>query len=190
MSAPTLFTAEQLWMPGFIANPYPTYHHLRDHSPLPCMTLPAGAFAGVHAPIRLWALMTHADVSRALRDHETFVSGRSPLAGTAYPKLALIQDDPPRHTQLRRLVNQAFTPKRIAVLVPWITRVAQALLEAIDTGETHLVQAYTTPLPTQVIAHLLGIPTEEYATFKRWSDTTIDSAGELPYAPYESHVGT
>ena len=132
MSEPALFTSEQLWMPGFIANPYPTYHHLRDHSPLLCMTLPAGAFAGVKEPIRLWALMTHADVSRALRDRETFVSGHSPLAGTAYPKLALIQDDPPRHTQLRRLVNQAFTPKRIAALGPWITRVANALLEAID----------------------------------------------------------
>src|SRR5262249_7221501 len=153
MSEPALFTSEQLWMPGFIANPYPTYHHLRDHSPLPCMTLPAGAFAGVTEPIRLWALMKHEDVSRALRDHETFVSGRSPLAGKAYPKLALIPDDPPRPTQLRRLVNQAFTPKRIAALVPWITRVAHALLDAIDTGETDLVPSYTMPLPVQVIAH-------------------------------------
>jgi cytochrome P450 len=172
MSEPAIFTSEQLWMPGFIANPYPTYHHLRDHSPLPCMTLPAGAFAGVTEPIRMWALMKHEDVSSALRDHETFVSGRSPLAGKAYPKLVLL-DDPPRHTQLRRLVNKAFTPKRIEALVPWITSVAQALLDAIDTVETDLVQSYTMPLPTQVIAHLLGIPPEEYETFKRWSDTTI-----------------
>jgi cytochrome P450 family 109 len=172
MSEPAIFTAEQLWMPGFIANPYPTYHHLRDHSPLPCMTLPAGAFAGVTEPIRMWALMKHEDVSSALRDHETFVSGRSPLAGKAYPKLVLL-DDPPRHTQLRRLVNKAFTPKRIEALVPWITSVAHALLDAIDTVETDLVQSYTMSLPMQVIAHLLGIPPEEYETFKRWSDTTI-----------------
>jgi cytochrome P450 len=128
------------------------------------MTLPAGAFAGVTEPIRMWALMKHEDVYSALRDHETFVSGRSPLAGKAYPKLVLIQDDPPRHTQLRRLVNKAFTPKRIEALVPWITSVATALLDAIDTAETDLVQSYTMPLPTQVIAHLLGIPTEEYET--------------------------
>ena len=164
MSEPAVFTSEQLWVPGFIAHPYPTYHHLRDHSPLPCMTLPAGAFAGVTEPIRMWALMKHEDVYSALRDHETFVSGRSPLAGKAYPKLVLIQDDPPRHTQLRRLVNKAFTPKRIEALVPWITSVATALLDAIDTAETDLVQSYTMPLPTQVIAHLLGIPTEEYET--------------------------
>ena len=186
MSEPALFTSEQLWMPGFIANPYPTYHHLRDHSPLLCMTLPAGAFAGVNEPIRLWALMTHEDVSRALRDHETFVSGHSPLAGKAYPKLALIQDDPPRHTQLRRLVNQAFTPTRIAALGPWITRVANALLDAIDTAETDLVPSYTIPLPTQVIAHLLGIPPAEYATFKRWSDTTIAYTTIAPEARAQS----
>ena len=186
MSEPALFTSEQLWMPGFIANPYPTYHHLRDHSPLLCMTLPAGAFAGVNEPIRLWALMTHEDVSRALRDHETFVSGHSPLAGKAYPKLALIQDDPPRHTQLRRLVNQAFTPKRIAALGPWITHVANALLDAIDTAETDLVPSYTIPLPTQVIAHLLGIPPAEYATFKRWSDTTIAYTTIAPEARAQS----
>jgi cytochrome P450 len=94
------------------------------------------------------------------------------LAGKAYPKLVLLED-PPRHTQLRRLVNKAFTPKRIETLVPWITSVAHALLDAIDTAETDLVQSYTMPLPVQVIAHLLGIPPEEYETFKRWSDTTI-----------------
>jgi cytochrome P450 len=117
--------------------------------------------------------MKHEDVYRALRDHETFVSGRDPLAGKAYPKLVLLQDDPPRHTRFRRLVNKTFTPKRIEALVPWVNSVATALLDAIDTAETDLIQAYTIPLPMQVIARLLGIPTEEYETFRRWSDATI-----------------
>src|SRR5215475_9910393 len=94
MSAPALFTSEQLWMPGFIANPYPTYHHLRDHSPLPYIYMPAGAFAGLTEPIWAWALMKYDDVYRALRDHETFVSGRDPFAGKEYPKMVLLQDDP------------------------------------------------------------------------------------------------
>src|SRR2546430_10461269 len=99
MSETAIFTSEQLWMPGFIANPYPTYHHLRDHSSLNCMTLPAGAFAGFNESIRAWALMKHEDVYSALRDHETFASGRDPLAGKEYPKLVLLQDDRPRHTR-------------------------------------------------------------------------------------------
>jgi hypothetical protein len=56
MSDTGVFTPEQLWMPEVIANPYPTYHHLRDHSPLNYMFLPAGAIAGSNEPFRAWAL--------------------------------------------------------------------------------------------------------------------------------------
>jgi cytochrome P450 len=173
MSETAIFTSEQLWMPGFIANPYPTYHHLRDHSPLNVILLPAGVFAGVNEPIRAWALMKHEDVYSALGDHETFASGRDPLAGKEYPKFVLIQDDLPRHTRFRRLVNKTFTLKRIEALAPWITSVANELLDAIDTSETDVVRSYTMPLPMKVIARLLGIPGEEYETFKRWSGATI-----------------
>ena len=48
----TVFTPEQFWMSGFIANPYPTYHHLRDQSPLNFMHLPAGALSDM--PMRAW----------------------------------------------------------------------------------------------------------------------------------------
>ena len=60
--------------------------------------------------------MKYQDVYSALRDHDTFASGRNPLAGKIAPKLALIQDDPPRHTRFRRLVNRTFTQKRIDAL--------------------------------------------------------------------------
>jgi cytochrome P450 len=139
MSDTAGFTPEQLWLPGFIANPYPTYHHLRDHSPLNYMFLPAGAISGSNEPFRAWALMKFDDVNRALRDHETFVSGRNPLAGRLYPKLVLLQDDPPRHTRFRRLVNATFTPKLITELTPWITRVAHELLDEIGTADTDIV---------------------------------------------------
>src|SRR5262245_24765839 len=166
MSDTAVFTPEQLWMPGVIANPYPTYHHLRDHSPLHYVFLPAGAIAGIDEPFRGWALMTFDDVYRALRDHETFVSGRNPLAGKLHPKLVLLHDDPPRHTRLRRLVSHTFTLQRIAELTPWIARVAHQLLDEIGTAGTDIVPSYTVPLPVQVIARVLGIPGEEYVTFK------------------------
>jgi cytochrome P450 family 109 len=173
MSDTGVFTPEQLWMPEVIANPYPTYHHLRDHSPLNYMFLPAGAIAGSNEPFRAWALMKFDDVSRALRDHDTFVSGRNPLAGTLHPKLVLLHDDPPRHTRLRRLVNHTFTLQRIAALTPWITRVAHELLDEIGPADIDIVPSYTMPLPVKVIARVLGIPGEEYVTFKRWSDAFL-----------------
>src|SRR4029453_1004055 len=88
-------------------------------------------------------------------------------------------DDPPRHTHLRRLVNKTFTLKRIEALTPWITSVVTELLDEIGTIETDMVPSYTIPLPVKVIARLLGIPGEDYLTFKRWSDAFM-AARSMP----------
>jgi cytochrome P450 family 109 len=180
MRETSVFTPEQFWMSGFITNPYPTYHHLRDHSPLNYMLIPVGAVSGANEPIRAWAVMKHDDVYNALRDHETFASGRNPLVGKALPKLTLLHDDPPRHTHLRRLVNKTFTLKRIEALTPWIISVVNELLDEMGMTETDVVQSYTIPLPVKVIARLLGIPGEEYLIFKRWSDALMAGSAMPP----------
>ena len=89
----------------------------------------------------------------------------------------LIQDDPPRHTRFRRIVNKAFTLKRVEALEPWITKIANELLDQIKHRETDMVDAFTVPLPMRVIARLMGIPEEDYATFKRWSDAFLSTVG-------------
>ena len=87
----------------------------------------------------------------------------------------LIQDDPPRHTRFRRLVNKAFTLRRIEALEPWMTEIANALLDDSGGGEVDFVESYTIPLPVKVIARLLGIPGEDYLIFKRWSDAFLST---------------
>jgi cytochrome P450 len=88
--------------------------------------------------------------------------------------MVMIQDDPPRHTRFRRLVNKAFTAARIAELEPWIKTVAERLLDQIAIGKSvDTVDAFTMPLPVQVIARMLGIPGEDQPAFKRWSDSMI-----------------
>src|SRR5439155_25558397 len=84
-----------------------------------------------------------------------------------------IQDDPPRHTRFRRLVNKAFTLKRMEALEPWIASVTNELLDELGEGETDVVRSYTIPLPVKVIARLLGIPGKDYIIFKRWSDAFL-----------------
>jgi cytochrome P450 len=172
MDTARVFTPEQLWMPEFIANPYPTYDNLRDQSPLSIVSLPSGTVAGIDGPIRSWALMKHDDCYDALRDHNTFSSVTS-LVGRLAPRLHLLQDDPPQHTRLRRIVNQTFTPKRVQTLTPWIASVAAELLDEIDSAETDIVRSYAIPLPMKVIARLLGIPGEDYSTFKHWSESVL-----------------
>jgi cytochrome P450 len=156
-----------------ICNPYPAYCQLRDRSPFNYQDLPAGSIPGIEHPLRSWALMKYVDVYSALRDHETFSSSNNPLVGKAFPPLVLLLDDPPRHTRFRRLVNKAFTLKRIEVLTPWITSVADELLDEAGRDEVDIVQHYTIPLPVKVIARLLGIPGDDYETFKRWSDAFV-----------------
>ena len=161
---------------SFITDPYLTYRQLRDQTPMNHVVLPGGIVPGIDEPLLGWALMKYDDVYGALRDHDTFSSARNPLVEKGlFPQLVLIMDDPPRHTRFRRLVNKVFTPKRIEALAPWIASVANELLDEMGTGEVDVVQSYTIPLPVKVIARLLGIPGEDYVTFKHWSDTFISS---------------
>ena len=169
----TAITPDYLSTREVIADPYSAYHQLRDQSPFKYVDLPAGTVPGIEGPVRSWALMRYGDVYSALRDHESFSSANNPLAGKVFPRLVLISDDPPRHTRFRRLVNKTFTLKRIEALTPWITSVANELLDEAGRGEIEIVERYTIPLPVKVIARLLGIPGDDYEIFKRWSDAFL-----------------
>ena len=165
MTAPTA-THTTLMTPASNGNPYPEFDRLRAQSPVYFENESASARG------KMWALLRYDDVYGALQDHETF-SSTTPNAAEGGMKLVLLTDDPPRHTRFRRLVNKAFTPRRIAELEPWLQSVVDELLADVGSGDFEVVQNYTMPLPVMAIAQLLGIPTEEYQTFKNWTDTML-----------------
>ena len=79
--------------------------------------------------------------------------------------------DPPDHKRLRALVNKAFTPKAVNALEPHIRSLLGSLLDDIDDpAGFDLMKAVAQPLPVIVIAEMLGIPAEDRAQFKIWSD--------------------
>ena len=85
---------------------------------------------------------------------------------------ALLMIDPPRHTQLRRLVNKAFTPRVVDGLRGRIQILVDELLDAVGTRrEMELIHDLAYPLPVTVIAELLGIPIADRERLKHWSDT-------------------
>ncbi|MFC5650373.1 cytochrome P450 [Paenibacillus solisilvae] len=129
------------------------------------------------APVRYdnsrncWDVFAYDDVHRVLKDSLTFSSVRGTAAGQN-----LLFMDPPKHTQMRDLVNKAFTPRAIQELAPRIQSITEDLLEQVSGQEMDLVSDFATPMPVIVIAELLGAPTEDRSLFKKWSDILVESA--------------
>jgi cytochrome P450 len=120
-----------------------------------------------------WNVFRYDDVVRVLGDHATFSSERPAIEGQ--PGLpSIVGMDPPRHRKLRGLINQAFTPRVVAELAPRISDVAATLLgRMVGRDDVDVMQDLAYPLPITIIAELLGIPVEEQATFRKWSETLI-----------------
>lgn len=137
----------------------------------------------------------YADIHRVLSDPATFSSDFGPLAPpreTDAPNFidgTLTVTDPPRHRQLRSLVNQVFTPRMVDRLAPRVKEVTESLLDAVgDRRELDLVTDLTYPLPVIVIAELLGIPAADRALFRHWAELLLStsrdtSAGAMPDSP-------
>jgi cytochrome P450 len=114
----------------------------------------------------------------------TFCSGQGVLMADRDrridPESSILYLDPPRHEQYRKLVNRAFTPRRVATLEPRVRQLAVALLDRIDpTQPVDLVDAVCAPLPLLVIAELLGLPDADRDNFRRWSDAVMEAATDL-----------
>jgi cytochrome P450 len=174
--------------PALHQDPYPVYRRLRDEFP-------------VHhnRELHFWTLSRYDDVFAALQTPDRFISGKGVMVGA--PALdddnqpagvpLLITTDRPRHTQLRSLVSRAFTPRRIACLEPRIRAIARTLLDDVEgRRQFDLVEAFSGPLPTIVIAELLGVPAEDQRT--RWPSSTPPGPRPTPrrWAPPSSWGST
>jgi hypothetical protein len=83
----------------------------------------------------------------------------------------MISADPADHARLRGLAGRAFTPRRIAALRPRVATIADSLLDAaVPTGRMDVVADFAHPLPMTVVGELLGIPTADLPSVKRWAD--------------------
>jgi cytochrome P450 len=118
-------------------------------------------------------LFDYASVRRAMDDHETFSSRVTHPGGRAPEWLVFL--DPPRHTKLRAVVGRAFTPRAIGALEPRIRELSRDLLHhAAEQGSVDLVAEYSGPLPTMVIAEMMGIPLADRPRFMTWSQAIVN----------------
>lgn len=92
----------------------------------------------------------------------------------------LLTADPPTHTRFRKLVNLAFSMKRVAAIEDHMRSVAVSLIEQVaDAGECDFVRDFAVPLPVAMIASQLGIASGDHARVKRWSDAFTDRLGHM-----------
>jgi cytochrome P450 len=117
-------------------------------------------------------LLRHPDASNDRRNGD----GYELPPGLDRPPGGMAAMDPPDHTRLRSLVQQAFTPRLVQRLQPRIEELTDKLLvEAAATGEMDLMRDLAYPLSSTVLAELLGIPAQEQDRFGRWTMTFIDA---------------
>jgi cytochrome P450 len=160
--------------PAFFAgDPDPELAELRRRCPVSWQ--PDGEF---------WAVTSLRDIQTVGKDPATYCSGQGVLMADRGREIAaedsLLYLDPPRHEQYRKLVNRAFTPRRVATLEPRIRQLTVELLDDIDPGHpVDLVDSLCAPLPMLVIAELLGLPAEDRENFRRWSDAIMAAATDL-----------
>lgn len=165
-----------LFSPAFKADPFPTYARLRREAPVYPHHAPDGR--------TIWYITRQADVAAVLKDNEHFTKdyagrirgeGRRERPLQAAITRNMLFADPPEHTRLRALVNQAFTPRRIQALAPRIETVTHQLLDTMAAaGPTaDFIAQFALPLPVAIIAELLGIPAVDRRQVAAWTQGYI-----------------
>ncbi|UOY02495.1 cytochrome P450 [Blastococcus sp. PRF04-17] len=135
---------------------------------------PVHRFEGFEPPF--YTLSRYEDVAWALKDTTTFSSRYG--QGPRFTEERGMKSDPPMHTFFRRLVSKAFTPRAVAAMEPRIDGIVTDLIDAfVDRGEGDLHHELAYPLPTIVIAEMLGVPAEDRDRFKAWSDAWVTAMG-------------
>ncbi len=91
-------------------------------------------------------------------------------------ELHMLSSDPPDHERLRKLVNKAFTPRRVEQLRPRIAAITEELLDGMSAQrDVDLLASFAFPLPITVICELLGVPVADRDQFRAWSATIVSS---------------
>ncbi len=148
--------------------PHAALHRLRSECPVYRHPHPDGGF--------FWLLTRHADVERVSRDHRTFSSREGfVLVDNLAPELLgqvrgqLLGMDPPEHGPIRRVVIDRFTSRALAEWEPRIRAMCRAIFAAAPDA-CDFVWDLAAPLPTGVIADMMGVPQDMREQFRHWAD--------------------
>ena len=172
---------------SFRADPYAVFERLRRDAP-------------VHHDTELgrYIYSRHDDVKSILRDADFWSDPRKANEGTFTREFlgrgipededpSMLLMDEPGHRRLRSLVSSSFTPSAVEKWRPRTNEVVSRVLDSVSIEEFDLIAEFAGPVPTVVIAELLGIEAGMHAQFKQWSDTLVQVSFN-PFATEEEQA--
>ncbi|TNE45688.1 MAG: cytochrome P450 [Deltaproteobacteria bacterium] len=157
----------------FVQNSHETLAWLRENSPVSRLKL--SMFRHAYLITRYDDVKSLLSDKRLVKDPTNVQGNRRARRAMWIPKFAqplmnnMLTMDDPDHRRLRSLVQQAFTPKRVASLAPIIQSITNRLLEqCLQKGSIDFVESFALPLPVEVIARLVGVSEEDLPQFFDW----------------------
>jgi cytochrome P450 len=173
-----------LFDPELLSHPHAFYDQLLAEAPIHC-------FAGSG----IYQISSHALVAEACGRPDDFSNDITALIAGARsnsPEVTAITDrgwaqedvllmsDPPAHTRYRKIVNLAFSLKRVDAIEHRIRGIVAQLIDKMAARETcDFVEAFAVPLPVRMIAGELGLPPEDTERVKYWSTAFVDRLGSM-----------
>ena len=172
-------------------DPFEAYDELRQHCPV--YKLPETG---------LFMVTRYEDVREVLTTSSVFSSRPGAGAGGAneaskahaavfsekgWVKARTLQrTDPPEHTHYRKILGRVFTNRTVERMRPRLEEITNQLIDNfIDRGSCEFVSEFALPLPGIFICEQLGLPAEEYGTFKKWADAML-AMSQKPLTPEEA----
>ena len=124
-----------------------------------------------------WVVSRYEQVRAALADPRFSLDRRSSrhgFTGLGLPPVLdrnLLNMDDPDHARIRRLAREAFTPRRVEQLRGRIQAHTDRLLDELASQQpVDLIAGFAEPLPIYVICDLIGVPAEDGAAFRTWTN--------------------
>jgi cytochrome P450 len=156
-----------------VADPYSAYSRLRRDEPVKRLDLPMGPG---------FVVTRYADVHTILTDAATFSSRANANGIDLVMGRTILEMDGKEHVRHRSIIAPAFVPKALRGDLPeTVQAIVDELIDGfIAEGAADLVSQFAFHLPIRVIAHVIGIPQEDYRTFHHWGLDIIGFTDDPP----------
>jgi len=153
--------------------PFEWFDHLREDHPVVWHPEPSPNQG-------FWAVTRYEDLTNVHMDWRTY---SSELGAVALEELddeqlevrkSMLETDPPRHTELRKICSKRFSARGVGQYEDWIRDVARSVLDdALPTGEFDFVSEISRDLPIRFLCSIFTVPQEDAPQLIAWGDSMI-----------------